>query len=74
VHIPIAVEPNLIASIAYSTYKARFEVFMAVTMKNAIFWVVMLCGSHKNWHFGAKNHLHRKGAKNRWTRNNISSN
>jgi hypothetical protein len=25
-----------------------FEVFMAVTMKNAIFWDVTLCGSYKN--------------------------
>jgi hypothetical protein len=26
----------------------RFEVFMAVTMKNAVFWDVMPCGSCKN--------------------------
>jgi hypothetical protein len=26
----------------------RFEVFMVVTMKNAIFWDVMPCGSYKN--------------------------
>jgi hypothetical protein len=26
----------------------RFEVFTAVTMKNAIFWDVMPCGSCKN--------------------------
>jgi hypothetical protein len=31
----------------YKTY-VRFEVFMAVTMKNAAFWDVMLCGSCKN--------------------------
>jgi hypothetical protein len=28
--------------------KLRFEVFMVVTMKNAIFWDVMPCGSCKN--------------------------
>jgi predicted transcriptional regulator len=26
----------------------RFEDFMVVTMKNAIFWNVMLCGSYKS--------------------------
>jgi hypothetical protein len=31
-------------------YSVRFEVFMAVTMKNGVFWDVMPCGSCKN-HF-----------------------
>jgi hypothetical protein len=30
----------------------RFEVFTAVTMKNAIFWNVTPCGSYKNRRFG----------------------
>jgi hypothetical protein len=30
----------------------RFEVFMAVTMKNGVFWDVMPRGSCKNWRFG----------------------
>jgi uncharacterized protein with PIN domain len=30
---------------------ARFEVFMAVTTKNAVFWDVTQCGSCKNRHF-----------------------
>jgi hypothetical protein len=30
----------------------RFEVFAAVTMKNATFWDVTLCGSCKNRRFG----------------------
>jgi hypothetical protein len=30
----------------------RFEVFMAVTIKNGVFWDVMPCGSGKNRHFG----------------------
>jgi hypothetical protein len=29
-------------------FKVGFEVFMAVTMKNAVFWDVMTCGSCKN--------------------------
>jgi hypothetical protein len=29
-----------------------FEVFMPVTMKNGLFWGVVLCGSCKNQHFG----------------------
>jgi hypothetical protein len=32
--------------------RVRFEVFTAVTMKNAVFWDVMLCGSYKNQRFG----------------------
>jgi hypothetical protein len=30
----------------------RFEVFTAVTMKNAVFWDVTPCGSCKNWCLG----------------------
>jgi hypothetical protein len=30
----------------------RFEVFMAVTMKNGVFWGVRPCGSCKNQRFG----------------------
>jgi hypothetical protein len=29
-----------------------FEVFTAVTMKNGVFWDIMLCGSYKNRRFG----------------------
>jgi hypothetical protein len=39
----------------------RFEVFMAVTMKNAVFWDVMPCGSSKNRRFGGTCHLHHQG-------------
>jgi hypothetical protein len=35
-----------------NTGNVRFEVFTAVTMKNAIFWDVMSCGSCKNRRFG----------------------
>jgi hypothetical protein len=30
----------------------RFEVFMVVTMKNAVFWDITLCGFCKNQCFG----------------------
>jgi hypothetical protein len=33
-------------------YYVRFEVFTAVTMKNAVFWDVTQCGSCKNRSFG----------------------
>jgi hypothetical protein len=33
---------------------AEFEVFTAVTMKNAVFWDVTPCGSCKNRRFGGK--------------------
>jgi hypothetical protein len=42
----------------------RFEVFMAVTMKNAVFWDIMPCGSCKNQRFGGTYHLH-QGDKDR---------
>jgi hypothetical protein len=35
-----------------------FEVFTAVTMKNAVIWDVTPCGSCKNRHFGGKYRLH----------------
>jgi hypothetical protein len=43
-------------------YRVRFEVFMAVTMKNAIFWDVMLCGSCKNQRFGGTYGLQNVGS------------
>jgi hypothetical protein len=35
----------------------RFEVFTAVTMKNAVFWDVTPCGSGKNLHLGGAKFL-----------------
>jgi hypothetical protein len=35
-----------------TTLNVRFEVFMAVTMKNGVFWDVTPCGSCKNQRFG----------------------
>jgi hypothetical protein len=35
----------------------RFEVFTAVTMKNAVFWDVTPCGSCKNRRFGGTYHI-----------------
>jgi hypothetical protein len=39
-------------TIAITTNYARFEVFTAVTMKNAIIWDVTLCSSCMNRCFG----------------------
>jgi hypothetical protein len=39
----------------------RFEVFTAVTMKNAVFWDEMLCHSCKNRSFGRTYHLYHQG-------------
>jgi hypothetical protein len=41
-----------------------FEVFMAVTMKNAIFWDVGPCEFNINRHFGGTCCLHRQGIRN----------
>jgi hypothetical protein len=47
--------------------------FMAVTMKNAVFWVVTPCYSCKNECFGGAYHLHHQGEKNQQA-GHISSN
>jgi hypothetical protein len=36
---------------------AGFEVFVAVTVKNAVFWDVMPCPSFNNRRFGGTYHL-----------------
>jgi hypothetical protein len=41
----------------------RFEVFMAVTMKNAVFWYVPQCRSCVNRRFGGTYRLHLQGRK-----------
>jgi hypothetical protein len=43
----------------------RFEVFMAATMKNIVFWDMMPCGSHKNRCFGGTYRHHHQGDRNR---------
>jgi hypothetical protein len=52
----------------------RFEVFTAVTMKNAVFWDVTPCGSCNNRRFGRTQHLHHPGDKNRRARKNVNRN
>jgi hypothetical protein len=46
---------------------ARFEVFTAVTMKNAVFWNVTLYDPCKNRRFGGTSLLHHQGDKNQRT-------
>jgi hypothetical protein len=55
-------------------YYVTFEVFTAVTMKNALFWDVTSCGSCKNRRFGGAQHFHDQGEKNRRARKTVSSN
>jgi hypothetical protein len=52
----------------------RFEVVMAVTMKNAVFWDVKPYGSCKDRRFGETYRIHHQGEKNQRTSNNVSSN
>jgi hypothetical protein len=49
----------------------RFEVFMAVTIKNTVFWDVTQCGSCKNRHFGGTFSLHNQGD-NSWQARNFT--
>jgi hypothetical protein len=53
----------LICTESFSVWKlyVRFEVFTAVTMKNAVFWNVMPCGSCENWRSGGMCRLHHQG-------------
>jgi hypothetical protein len=44
--------------------QVRFEVFTAVTMKNAVFWDVTPCGSCKNRYFRGTYRLHLQGDTN----------
>jgi hypothetical protein len=41
----------------------RFDVFTAVTRKNAVFWDVTSCGSCKNWRFNGTYDLNRQRGK-----------
>jgi hypothetical protein len=53
-------------------YVVRFEVFTAMTMKNAICCDVKPCGSCKDRNFGGTYPLHHQGDKNRWARNKLA--
>jgi hypothetical protein len=47
-----------------SNIVVRVEVFMEMTMKNAVFWDIVPCGSCKNQRFGGTQRLHHQGGKN----------
>jgi hypothetical protein len=55
--------------IHYKPHFVGFEVFTAVTMKNAVFWDATACGCCKNGHFVGTYRLHHRGEKNRRARN-----
>jgi hypothetical protein len=57
----------------YEIMNVSFELFMAMTMKNAIFCDVTRCGSCKNRRFRGTYQLH-QAEKYERTRNNVSSN
>jgi hypothetical protein len=63
--------PRQLVEVQMTCYNLHKEL---TVKKNAVFWVVMLCGSCKNQRFGGTYHLHHQGDKNRQARNNISSN
>jgi hypothetical protein len=52
----------------------RFEVFTAVTMKNAVFWDETPCDSCKNGRFGGTQRLKHQAEKNQRSRNNVNNN
>jgi hypothetical protein len=44
-------------------FHVRFKIFIAVTMKNAVFWYVAACSSCLNRRFGGTYRLHLQGGK-----------
>jgi hypothetical protein len=61
--------------VRFSTFvHLRFEVFTAVTMKNAIFLEVTPCNSCKNSHFSGTYRLLHQGEKKQRTGISVSSN
>jgi hypothetical protein len=52
----------------------RFEVFTAMTAKNAVLLDVTPRGYCKNRHFGGTYRHHHEGDKNQLARNNVGSN
>jgi hypothetical protein len=51
----------------------RFEVFMEVTMKNAVIWDAVPCGSCKSRRFGGTYLLHHQGENNQRARMNVTN-
>jgi hypothetical protein len=75
--LPLVSVPNQMNSVlntpSYLSIANRFEVFTAVTMKNAVFWDVTPLATCKNRRFGRMYRLHYQGEKNQGARNNVSS-
>jgi hypothetical protein len=61
-------------SLEMNTTFERYEVFVAVTMKNATSWDFTPCSSCMNRRFGGTCGLHHQGSENRRARNNGSNN
>jgi hypothetical protein len=55
-----------------NSYLVRFEAFTAVTMKNVVFWDVVLCRSCVNRRFGGTYRLHLQGRKIRERRTSVA--
>jgi hypothetical protein len=65
VKVHMAIFWSIIPSTLTGITNVRFEVFMAVTMKNGVFWDVTPCGSCKIRRFGGPWHLLHQGDTNR---------
>jgi hypothetical protein len=53
----------------YQRFGERFEVFTAMTTKNAVFWNITACCSCKDRRFGRTYRLHHQEEKNQRARN-----
>jgi hypothetical protein len=54
---------EVITAVVVINIPVKFELFTAVTMKNAVFWDVTPCTSCVNLGFGGTYHLHLQGRK-----------
>jgi hypothetical protein len=66
-------EPKIAVTSINQTRVVRFEVFMAVTMTNGMFWDVTPCGACKNRRFGGMYPFHHQGDKNWRARSSFSA-
>jgi hypothetical protein len=68
---PSTFHVGLVISIHNIKEYVRSEFFMAVTLKNAVFWVITQCGSRKNRCFSGTCRLHHCNDENRRARKSV---
>jgi hypothetical protein len=52
----------------------KIEIFLTLTVKNAVLWYMTPCGSSKNRCFGVTHRVHHQGGKNKRARKEVRNN